>query len=447
MQTTSETYRALWESDHRVEVKLDVYHADGSQLVRSFPQDDLISMRTSCGLFGGGTPGVGGTISAEIDVTLFPADVEIPRMAMLRPYVRLTNGTSTSEWLPKGVFWLDTRETDYTTKVLHLHGYDAMLKAEQTFFTVNLLPINLSMYDYNWLDGITIFGQQTPGILSLMGVELEDNTRYAIITNGEKFLLPIPSDTQLTSEGMLQLVKGTEWSCRELLSNIATAYCGNFCFDEFGKLKLIKYPHRGSDTDYLTTQDGENILFGSDTIIISLGELAYINQDAESFDVIPAFEPYSSVTVYLGDGDDHYTYPVVPPQYGRNLRVETKARTSSLVNRIGSTIYSQVAGYVYRPFYANNALLDPAAQLGDYVYLEGQEYVLCEISTDYDALCAAAIAAPQDKEIDHEYPFSTNAQKKSMRDYISLDNRVNKIETLLNPIKKILESLINQQTG
>lgn len=444
MQTTSETYRALWESDHRADVKLDVYNTAGTQLVKSFTADDLITMRTSCGLFGGGTPGIGGTVSAEIDVTLFPADVEIPRMAMLRPYVRLTNGVSTSEWIPKGVFWIDTRETDHVTQVMHLHGYDAMLKAEQAFITINLLPISLQMYDYNWLDGITILGQRTPGILAKMGVELEAETRYSIVTNGEKFLLPIPSDTQITSEGMLQLVKGTEWSCRELLSNIATAYCGNFCFDEFGKLKLIKYPHSGSTTDYLTTQDGENILFGDDAIIVSLGDLAYINQDAESLDVTPAFEPYSSVTVYLGDGDDHYTYPVVPPQYGRNLRVETKARTSSLINRIGSTIYNQVAGYVYRPFSASGALLDPAAQLGDYIFLDGQEYVLCEIDTNYDALCAAAIAAPQDKEIDHEYPFSTSAQKKSMRDYISLDNRVNKIETLLNPIKKILENLIQQ---
>lgn len=443
MQTTSQLYKDLLNGYHKSECKLDVYNKNGN-LVHSFGKNEIYGMRTSCSLFPDSSPCVGGTVSGEIDIDIMQGSVEIPRMAMLRPYVRLTDGVNTSEWLPKGVFWVDTRKTDYRTQVLHIHGFDAMLKAEQTFFTINLLPFNYQMYDYHVLDGYTIFGQQTQGVLAKMGVQLEANTRYAIITNGEKFTIPIPSDVQIDSDGRWSIVKGTGWTCRELLNQIASCYCGNFCFDEFGKLKLVKFPHKGSDASYLSTEDGETILFGGEEIIVSLGEVAYLNQDVESLDVIPAFDPYSSVTVYLGDGEDHYTYPLIPPSTGRNLRVDTKARTSTLINRIGSTIYNQVQGYAYRPFAANGALLDPAAQLGDYVIIDGVEYVLCEIDTDFDALCAASISSPQDNEVDHEYPFMSGTQKKTIRDYVSLDNRVNKIETLLNPLKKILEDLIQQ---
>ena len=54
-------------------------------------------------------------------------------MAEIRSYFRVVNDTQQSEWISKGVYFVDTREADTTTGLLTLHAYDAMLKGEQAY--------------------------------------------------------------------------------------------------------------------------------------------------------------------------------------------------------------------------------------------------------------------------------------------------------------------------
>lgn len=457
MQSTSATYKALLlDQFHQVEYRLDVYTQNGATLVHTFNKTEIEGMYTVAGLFNDSKPSIGGTTSAEIDAKIRISDVVIPRMAMLRPYVRLTgyinDEYTESEWLPKGVFWIDTRETDYATQVLHIHGYDAMLKAEQTFFNFNPLPINFQMFDYHILDGYSFLGTSYGGILRKMGVELEADTRLTIITNGEKFTFPMPNDVQLTSGGRLELVDGADWNCRDLLSNIAAAYCGNFCFDENGKLKLVKFQAKTSTAGLLATEDYKEIVFGGTvedgeiiggkSIIVTLGDSAYVGNAVRRLDNTPEFEPFTSVTIYTGEGDDHYTWPFPVPA-GRNLRVDTSARTPTIINGIAKSILGKLNGYVYRPFSAVDAIVDPAVQLGDIVNIGGVEYIVNNITTNYDALCAADISSPEGNDIDHEYPFMSNNQRRTMKEYISLNNRVNNIEALINPLKAIIDRITN----
>ena len=123
MQTVSALYTDIMESGGHHEVKLEINGV-------VYDMDKLISMQTSHALFDGAVS-VGNTIAGTIDVRLIAASNSIPTMAELRPYVRAVDDTRQSEWLPRGVYYIDTREYDKETGILTLTGMDAMLKGEQ----------------------------------------------------------------------------------------------------------------------------------------------------------------------------------------------------------------------------------------------------------------------------------------------------------------------------
>ena len=52
------------------------------------------------------TPTIGNAIASEIDVQLIRPMGEIPRRAMVKPYVRITDGINVSEWIQKGVYFI-----------------------------------------------------------------------------------------------------------------------------------------------------------------------------------------------------------------------------------------------------------------------------------------------------------------------------------------------------
>lgn len=98
-----------------------------------YREDILFSVKTNQALFESNNPTVGGCVSAEIDIEMVKPRAEFKRMSELLPYVRAKDANNISEWLPKGVFYIDTRSVTHNLDgldVLTLHGYDSMLKAE-----------------------------------------------------------------------------------------------------------------------------------------------------------------------------------------------------------------------------------------------------------------------------------------------------------------------------
>lgn len=184
------------------------------------------------------TPTIGNAISAEIQVKMTRPTGEIPRRAVIKPYVRVTDGTRFSEWIQKGVFYIDTRE--YTASVnnvniMTIHGYDAMLMTEMDY------PSD-TQHDYPLLD-ITMVEH----IASAIGVEVDDRTRE-IMTAGYEFPLP------------------AGYSSREVLGMIASAYGGNFVMSDAGELRLVLLNELPPETGLLIDNAGDYIVFGEDRI-------------------------------------------------------------------------------------------------------------------------------------------------------------------------------------
>lgn len=232
MQSTSALYQTIISGDHWFETRLII---DG---VGTYGETDLFAMSTTHEMFHN-SPTIGSAVAGEITVKMvYPQDVTIPAMAKLLPQVRSCNATQQSEWISQGVYYIDTRErtvTEYGESVLELHGYDAMLKAEQ-------------MYNGR-ITGDSTDIQMVNEIAYQMGVSVDSRT-IALMTAA--YTIPLP----------------TGYSYREVLGYIASMYVGCFIITDEGKLRLVSITELPPETNYLIDEQGDAITFGGDRILV-----------------------------------------------------------------------------------------------------------------------------------------------------------------------------------
>lgn len=232
MQVTSALYQSIVANPHWFETRLLI---DG---VGTFYESDLFSISTHIEMFHG-SPTVGTAVAGEITVSMIKPSADIPTMAVLRPQVRVCNGTQQSEWLPQGVYYIDTRETTKNGSgldVLTIRGYDAMLKAEQDFVSETIT-------------GDSVDTDMVDAIAAIMGVDVDTRT-YSIMNAA--YTIPLP----------------TGYSCREVLGYIASMYVGAFIVTDEGKLRLVSIIELPPETNYLVTNAGDAITFGGDRILV-----------------------------------------------------------------------------------------------------------------------------------------------------------------------------------
>ena len=242
MQETSSVYnQILAGGEYRVETRLAAGSKEKpiSSLDIFFSEKELIKIKTKHGLFLNDALEVGSCVSGEIDVEMLYPTIEIPRQAKLVPQVRITNGTRVSEWLNKGVFFVDTRQKKNSStgiQRLVIHGYDAMMKAEQDY------PASKLQWPAKDIDVVR-------EIADHIGVELDRRT-LEIITNGYMVQLPY------------------EYTCREVLGYIAAMYGGCFVMNESGQLRLIVVSAIPVNTNYLVDENDNAITFGGVRILV-----------------------------------------------------------------------------------------------------------------------------------------------------------------------------------
>ena len=237
MQETSDLYKELLDTRYTTQTRLVIGNTTDPE--DGYGEDVLLSMETRTGLFGNDTPSVGDCVSAEITVEMIKPSAAIPKQARLVPYVRLTDGTRHSEWVQKGVFYLDTRdkkEDGSGIEKMILTGYDAMLKAEQDY------PSSKLSWPAKDIDVVK-------EIAAFIGVAVDSQT-VSMINKGYKIQLP------------------TEYSCREVLGYIAAMYAGNFVMSDTGKLRLVLLYDLPAETNYLITRSGRAITFGGVRILV-----------------------------------------------------------------------------------------------------------------------------------------------------------------------------------
>lgn len=148
-----------------------------------------------------------------------------------------------------------------------------------------------------------------------------------------------------------------------------------------------------------------------------MSDKVYLGKNAARMETSPAFDAYSKVVIIAGeDGDGNQIVYEAGDDTGRTLEV-----TNPLIydeeegKKIAADMLARIKGYAYQPFTATGALLDPAAELGDGITVNGTYSVLASQDTRFGALSASDIAAPAGGEIDHEYPYESSAMKQIER--------------------------------
>ena len=233
MQSTSNLYKTIISGDYQVEYKVVINGA-------TYDNSVIRSVMTQTDLFSSNVPMVGCAVSGQIDIEMKMPSAPIPRMAEMKPYARVTNGSQTSEWLQQGVYYIDTRSVTHSVNgsdILTLHGFDAMMKAERDYPSDNAS-------NYPALDTYVV-----NKIAAAMGVSVDSRTT-ALMNAGYRINLP------------------SAYCMRETLGYIGSMYAGNWIITETGKLRLITLNRIGKETNYLIDNAGFAITFGGYRILV-----------------------------------------------------------------------------------------------------------------------------------------------------------------------------------
>lgn len=260
MQQTSDAYKRIISGDHQVETSLAIGEAgvltdeNGDTIVFGFDdailvdtggpesgygEDMLIAMDRPQKLYQDG-PQIGCAISQEIDITMLKPTSDIPYLARLAPWVRVKNAEEVSEWIPQGVFYSDT---DYISKdsrvdTIQIHGFDPMLFAEQDY------PSSTMSWPARDVDILR-------EIATFLGIGVDPET-IQLMDKGYTF--PYPAG----------------YSCREVLGYLSGAYAGCFIINESGDLRLVLLNGIPPETNLLTDEDGNILVFGDGENEVSL---------------------------------------------------------------------------------------------------------------------------------------------------------------------------------
>lgn len=183
---------------------------------------------------------IGNAATAKLTLSLFAN--AIPRAAQIKRYVRLVNGNQVSEWLPKGVFFVNRRSEEDGRWTIE--AFDAMRKAERSWEPSQSLTFPMSMRN-----AVNIFAQ-------LMGVEVDPRTQVSTA-----YTIDYPASDPESETGEY-------YTIRQELQWIAAAHGGNWIITDEGKLLLVPLLSIPPETFYLVDEYGDPITFGGDRILV-----------------------------------------------------------------------------------------------------------------------------------------------------------------------------------
>lgn len=194
MQTVSENWAGILSGEHVTNFKMVIAG-------ETYTYADIVSGNIHLSLME--TLSLGNAGCGTIEMTFRPRGA-IPTMAKIQCFVQISNGSQVSDWLPFGVFYIDTRKTD-PFGWMTITGYDAMLMTEQLYLD------NDGQYPMPMADAVAFIAGQ-------IGVEVDARCAIADYT------IDYPAEI---------------YTLREVLGSIAAASGGSWCISPAGKLWLV----------------------------------------------------------------------------------------------------------------------------------------------------------------------------------------------------------------
>lgn len=138
-----------------------------------------------------------------------------------------------------------------------------------------------------------------------------------------------------------------------------------------------------------------------------MSDKIFVGNDVSDLDFADRKQPITKV-ILTRDSD---TWFESGTDEGRTLEASNPWATQDMAD----SILAAVVGYQHQPFSATDAVLDPAAEIGDAVTIGGLYGEIDQMSTELDSGCLSDISAPGVDEIEDEYPYKSNANREMDR--------------------------------
>lgn len=139
-----------------------------------------------------------------------------------------------------------------------------------------------------------------------------------------------------------------------------------------------------------------------------MSDMTYVGRKIKSFQSSPQFDGYSRVVIVVSDEIEYSA----GTELGRTLRLTNPWGTPEMAENI----LADIQGFQYQPYIADGALLDPAVELGDGITANNVYGGVYAQQIKFGPLLTATVAAPEDEEINHEYPYKSKPNKEITRE-------------------------------
>lgn len=147
-----------------------------------------------------------------------------------------------------------------------------------------------------------------------------------------------------------------------------------------------------------------------------MSELIRLLDNAVTFDKGREQAGYSKVILNVTED----LYYEAGTDTGETLEVDCPWGTQAICN----SILENIRGYAYKPYTATDAILDPAAEIGDSVNIKGVQSGIFDVSTEFNPLMTANISAPPQEDIDSEYPYKPSSDRKITRRLANVESEI-----------------------
>ena len=130
-----------------------------------------------------------------------------------------------------------------------------------------------------------------------------------------------------------------------------------------------------------------------------MSDKVYLGRAVGQLSESPALAPVSKVVLLVDDDTAYFA----GDETGRTVELTCPYGTQAMANNI----LASLRAYTYRPIQAQDALLDPAAELGDGLTVGGVYTVLAQTELTFDALMTCDGGAPGKTEQESEYRYQS----------------------------------------
>lgn len=157
-----------------------------------------------------------------------------------------------------------------------------------------------------------------------------------------------------------------------------------------------------------------------------------VGRNAKDLSISSTFNAYSKVIINVTEE----LYYVAGNDTGRTLEIDMPWGTQAMANNL----LNSLRGFQYQPYETKDALLDPAAELGDGITVNGVYSGIFRIQRGGGVLHAADVTAPSDEEINHEYKFVASSTRK-------IDRQIANVESELSIQANQISAKVSQTGG